>query len=257
VRVLGIDTAIPAAGVALIRGGDAVEDDLEVLAEISGDPDQRHAETLLGAVDGCLQRAGCSLEDVDGLAVSVGPGSFTGLRVGLATAKGLAFATGAWLVGVPTLDAFARAFVRGRGDVARAGDLVCVCLDARRGEVYGALFELEGRPSRPLAVRRRLDDAVLRPDELAARVSTVGWRGATLRVVGDGALRYADVILPDLRQQGEIELIASESLPRAVAVADIAIERFRREGAQDGDALVPAYLRASEAERKRQMPSPH
>jgi tRNA threonylcarbamoyladenosine biosynthesis protein TsaB len=258
VLVLGIDTATPSSGVAVVRceaEAAASSDEIVVLADATGDPDQRHAETLLGTVDECLARAGCALEEIDGIAVTVGPGSFTGLRVGLATAKGLALATGAWLIGAPTLRAFAYAFLRAHREDAHAGELLCVCLDARRGEVYAALFAVDDGGGN-LTLERRLDTAVLRPADLAAQLAGLGPRTATLRVVGDGALRYGGEILPTLRQGGDVEVIPSDPLPRGAAAAEIAIERFRREGAP-ADEIVPAYLRASEAERKRRAGAGH
>jgi len=251
-RVLGIDTVTPAGSVALVQAGEGGR--LDVLAEVAGESDQRHAETLLEAVDACLDRAGCTLPEVAGLAVAAGPGSFTGLRVGLATAKGLAFATGSWLVGVPTLEAYARAFLRARRDETRVEERVCVCLDARKGEVYAALFMIATGSEGERVILRHADDAVLSPVDLRDRLlAFLAGGAATLRVVGDGVPRYADQILPDLQRATVVELVASATLPRGVAVAQIAAETVRRDGVPDGVDLVPLYLRASEAEIKQRQ----
>lgn len=249
-RILGIDTATPAGSVALVQAGEGGR--LDVLAEVAGESDQRHAETLLEAVDACLDRAGCALAEVSGLAVAAGPGSFTGLRVGLATAKGLAFATGAWLLGVPTLEAYARAYLLARRDAALAGERVCVCLDARKGETYAALFTLARGTDGALEVVRYAEDAVLSPADLRNRLlDFLAGGAATLRVVGDGVPRYADEILPDLQRETVVELLASAPLPRGVAVVEIAAEIVHRDGVPEGVDLVPLYLRASEAEIKQ------
>lgn len=245
-HVVGIDTATRAGSVAVVEvSGDAPP---TRVAEVAHEEELRHAETLLPNIDDCLERAGITLTDVHGFAVSIGPGSFTGLRVGLATAKGLAFATGAWLIDVPTLQAYAHACPR---RAALAADLVFVCLDARKGEVYSALFALAG-PGGESGVRRVLDEAVEGPDRAVRRLvpelhDAIGQR-ATLRVVGDGAERYADQILSPLRRHLTVETVPQASMGRGVAVAELGLERFRSGGPADLARLAPAYLRASEAE---------
>ncbi len=246
-RVVGIDTATRSGGVALVERAAGT---ITALAEVAHDEDLRHAETLLPAIDRCLEQAGGSLADVDGYAVSIGPGSFTGLRVGLATAKGLAFATGAWIVGVPTLAAYASACGT---DCGAAGAPVWVCLDARKGEVYSALFVVHAD-----RVERLLDDAVEGPAAAAARVRACleahrarAW--STLRVVGDGTERYAGETV-DAATHLEIQsaLVPPEGRGRAVAL--LGVERYLREGPADTAYLAPAYLRASEAELKLREP---
>src|SRR5207244_11208452 len=131
-----------------------------------------HTASLPLLVERVLSDAGLVLEDVEGIAVSIGPGSFTGLRIGLALAKGLAFAGGLPLVGVPTLEALAWVVD------AAPGTSVCAALDARKREVYAALFALEaGGP------RRLTPDLALAPEALAARLP----RPCT--VVGDAGAR--------------------------------------------------------------------
>lgn len=218
------------------------------VAEVAHEEELRHAETLLPAIDECLERAGCELGDVDGFAVSIGPGSFTGLRVGLSTAKGLALATDAWLVGVPTLEAYARA---AGGTTADAQ--VLVCLDARKGEVYSALFAVELVHAR-VRVERLLDDAVEKPEAAVERLLAFRDKAAqgptTLRVVGDGADRYPDEILAALEAAGPVQPVPEAPDGRGFAVAGIGAERFLAHGPADTAYLAPTYLRASEAELK-------
>lgn len=238
-RIVGIDTATRAGSVALIRQGDRGAP--ERMAEVAHEEELRHAETLLPAIDRCLERAGCALGEVSGYAVSIGPGSFTGLRVGLSTAKGLAFATGAWLVGVPTLEAYATAAAQtGAGPVY-------VCLDARKGEVYAALFAADRRGR----VERLLDDAVEKPVAAIERLRPcLGDRDATLRVVGDGAARYPEEIVGALERDRVVEVAPQSPSGRGFAVAELGGERFRATGPDDAAYLAPRYLRASEAELK-------
>jgi hypothetical protein len=147
VLFLGIDTATRVGSVGLVRAaiedGDVVAsepgriaDGCETLAEVSRDTGLGHGIELLPLIDECLACANVSLEDVACIAVSIGPGSFTGLRVALATAKGLALGGTATLVGVPTLEAYAASVLPGWGadeDALAAGTLVAACLDARKG----------------------------------------------------------------------------------------------------------------------------
>src|SRR3989442_7281707 len=121
-----------------------------------------------------LARAGVTIAEVDGVAVSIGPGSFTGLRVGLGLAKGIVFAGGAWLATVPTLEALALAAE------AAPGVTVCAALDARKREVYAALFRITA----PGKVERLSPDEALRPEALAVRL------GPDMVLVGDAGLMY-------------------------------------------------------------------
>lgn len=238
-RVVGIDTATRAGSVAMIRCGDRGAP--ERMVEVAHEEELRHAETLLPAIDRCLERAGCTLGEVSGYAVSIGPGSFTGLRVGLSTAKGLSFATGAWLVGVPTLEAYAAAAAR------RGGGPVYVCLDARKGEVYAALFATDGAGR----VERLLDDAVETPAAAVERLRPhLVDHDSTLRVVGDGAARYPDEIVAALERERGVEVAPQSPSGRGFAVAELGCERFRAAGPDDTAYLAPRYLRASEAELK-------
>lgn len=244
-RVVGIDTATRAGSVALVelREGSATN-----VAEVAHEEELRHAETLLPAIDECLERAGCELGHVDGFAVSIGPGSFTGLRVGLSTAKGLALATDAWLVGVPTLEAYALADAG-----TAAGAQVLVCLDARKGEVYSALFAVDVATA-GIRVERLLDDAVLKPEAAVARLlahrETAAPGQTTLRVVGDGVDRYPDEILAPLEAAGPVHRVPQDSKGRGFAVAGLGARRFLADGPADTAYLAPTYLRASEAELK-------
>src|SRR3990172_1266934 len=150
-RVLALETATLAGGVALLDGA-------RVVGQYLLDVRVTHSERLMVAVDRLLADAGWRPEDLEGLAVSVGPGSFTGLRIGLSTVKGLALALAIPVAAVPTLDAMAAM-------LPWATLPVCPVLDARKGEVYAALYRWDGA-----AMRRDGDYLAIAPDALAARL---------------------------------------------------------------------------------------
>lgn len=221
---LAADTSTSINSVALCDGE-------RLLCESTADAGRRHAERLLSTVDWVLGESGATLDDVKLLAVSVGPGSFTGLRIGVSTLKGLALSKRLPLIGVPTLDAMTH--------LAPGMDgTVCVLLDARMHEVYAAVYEI-----RDGSRERRTPDMV-------ARVETVLDRcPANTLFIGDGAEAYRDRIqekIPTARF-----LPSASNVPRASAVA---LEAYRLD--QDGAAgnagdVNPVYLRQSQAEAAR------
>ena len=258
--VLGIDTATRFGSVALVSSGDAEVPPIpggrapesSLVAEVSRESGMRHGAELLDLVDACLARADLPLERVDAIAVSLGPGSFTGLRVGLATAKGLALG-GSLIVGVPTLDALA-ALSRREGEAGGAG-LVCSCLDARKGEVYAAFYapgdDAPGlvRPMRRLTPDEALSAPALAEVAAGLLADTPGAAGR-LAFLGDGAERYE----PEVRSRlgGGIEIVPLATVhPRGAAVAALGLGAIRARGGDDLGALAPLYARAPEAERAR------
>lgn len=229
--VLAIDSATPVAGVALVA-----EDRL--IKEIFLNYRQTHSQTLMVMVDEVLREAGIGLEDVDGIAVSTGPGSFTGLRIGLATAKGLALGSGKPLVGIPTLDALAYNSVMFEG-------FICPLLDARKDEVYTALY----RGNRK-GVERISEYRACSPQ---AVVADLKYRGVDrLTMLGDGSCRYREFFTESLGSRiiwPPINLI----LPRASNIAILALKRLRSGQVDDVMSLVPTYVRLSEAENRLRL----
>lgn len=226
--ILALDTTTRAGSVAVLR------DDL-VLAEISGDAAQTHGQQLPGTLMRALAAANARLEDVDLLAVAAGPGSFTGLRVGIASMQGLAFARGLKIVPVSTLDALAHetARVRPSGQARLAS-----WMDAQRGEVFAALYDASP------------DDALEPPSSLPPADTLHAWR-ATLGAdpvvfSGDGAVRYRDTIVAALGAQAEV---IDEVPLLAAPVARIAARDPQR--AVLPHAVVPIYVRRPDAERAR------
>jgi tRNA threonylcarbamoyl adenosine modification protein YeaZ len=224
-RLLAIETATPAQSVALVEDG-------RLLAELSYEAQGNRGGVLLPTVDQVLKKAGVAARDLDVVAVSVGPGSFTGLRVGLATAKGLALGAGARLVGVPTLEALAEGY-------ASADATICALLDAYRGEVYMALFRRNGN-----ALERLSPDAVLAPGAVASALAVVE---GPVHLIGNGAARYREPLEAAL---GRRVCVSDESLraaPTAAVVARLGIRQFAG-GNKPDEEVALIYLRRAEAE---------
>ena len=195
------------------------------------DAGRRHSERLMATVDWILEEAGLSLDRVELLAISKGPGSFTGLRIGIATWKALALANDLPLVGVPTLDAMARSAVFHRG-------VVCPLLDARMSEVFGAQYECDGS-----SVTKRSEDRVCSIDAFLEGLED----GALF--LGEGAILYRDSI----ESQCPGALFAPEAYCalRASNVALEGLEQLASGASSDGAALDAVYLRKSQAEEAR------
>jgi tRNA threonylcarbamoyladenosine biosynthesis protein TsaB len=217
--VLGFDTATPVTTVAvLLPDGRAVEEHDEPAPESRG----RHASRLLGLVERVLASAGVSWDDVDRLAVGVGPGGFTGLRIGIATARALAQARGLGVVGVGSLEALAAG--------ADSAQPVAAVIDARRGEVFAAVFGPDGAPL--------VAPAALAPAALAERLAALP---EPVLAVGDGAVRFAE----ELASAGAAVPPAGAPVHRLNAVHICRLGAGREPA--DRDALLPTYLREPDA----------
>ena len=190
-----------------------------------------HSERLMPTVDLLMREAGLDFGRLSGIAVAIGPGSFTGLRIGLASAKGLALASALPLFGIPTLEAMARNLPFSRHPV-------CPMLNARKREVYWALYRFEGE-----RLIRIASEAVSPPEEVANRI-----RGETV-FLGDGAAEFAEALR---RILGEKAIFAPPYArnARASVVAEMGMERLRKGERDDLAGLVPLYVRRSEAEIK-------
>lgn len=221
--ILGIETATDRVGASLVDHGG-------VLAETHLSGGRRHAETLGPAIQFLMTQSGHTPRDLAAVAVDIGPGLFTGLRVGLAHGKAMAHALGIPMIGVPSLDLVAF-------PLRYAGRRVVSVIDARRGEVYWAIY----RPV-PGGVQRIGDFQLSSPAEVASELTadpepTLG--------VGDGAHRYADV----LGDVSGLELAdAALSHPSASSLVQLAHPRAMREEFVNQSEVEPIYLRRPDAE---------
>lgn len=224
--ILAIETATPYGSVALVDRG-------AVLREAILPPGRQASGTILSAVSALFSPGGPLPREVECLAVSAGPGSFTGLRVGMAAAKGFCFGWGIPVVRVPTLAALASRF-------PLEGRTVCPVLDARKQEVYAAFFRWEEG-----ALSRRTPDLALPPDALPERAPE-----GEIVFCGDGVGPFGAMFRERLGvRAGLVE--GPEGLPRAGAVGILGEAAFREGAAEDPRAAIPRYLRPSEAELSR------
>ena len=224
-RLLAIETATSAQSVALFE-----EDRL--LADISYEATAHKGGLLLPAVDRLLKQAGLAAKDLGAVAVSVGPGSFTGLRVGLATAKGLALGTGAMLVGVPTLEVLAEGY-------AVPDVTICALLDARRGEVFMALFR-----RKETCLERVSPDAVLTPEAVQ---SVLARAESPVHLIGDGAVRYRERFEAMLGDRVCMTETGLRTVPSAAVTGRVSLRQLAG-GKRPGAVVEPVYLRKAEAE---------
>lgn len=226
-RVLGVDTSTSVVGIAI------VEDD-QLIVEYTLNLHEMHSAKLLPSINEALGRAEMKLSDIDGFAVSIGPGSFTGLRVGVATVKGLSYATQKPMLAVPTLDALAYT-------LRYSNKLICPLLDARKNEVYGAIYDNRG------------EDIERKSDYLCVKIEQIlNMLDQPTIFLGEGAYRYKEEIVSDL---GDKAIIADPlvSLPRGANVAILGLEKLRRNEFEDPFSLKPLYVRKPEAEVKFEL----
>ncbi len=223
-KILALETST-------MLGGVAIADEHGLIAEIRLNVKTTHSERMMTAIDWLLGQADLSLDKVDAVAVASGPGSFTGLRIGLATAKGLCYATGKPLVLVPTLEALAWHFPYCRHPV-------CTMLDARKGEVYAAVFLWKGDTFVTL-----VPETSITPEDLVRDLRD------PLVLTGEGVSRYRERILSVL---GERALIAPfhKMIPSPSNIALLGILRAQRADYSDLATAEPLYVRRSEAEVK-------
>ena len=224
-KILAIDTSGDGCSVA-------VAEPESLICEINIKRNETHSKHLMGIIHSILELSGMHMDDIDGFAVSRGPGSFTGLRIGLSTIKGLSCATGKPVVTVSSLDALAWAvpFLEGR---------VCAMIDARKKEVYTASYSIEhGR------VNKITDEDLVPCHDICRDLiePTV--------FIGTGVRPYRDVIVD---RMGSMAQFTSENFNHVSAriIADLSFERFAGNDFDDNSMIVPRYIRRSDAEINR------
>ena len=231
-HVLALDSTTRAGSVAIV-------DDDRVLLERSGNAALTHAERLPGELMDALEEARLPLNRVELFAIAAGPGSFTGLRVGIATIQGLAFARRARVSPISALDALAQLASRDRPE----GALVGVWMDAHRHEVFSALYRIGGgaifSDARLEAVEAAAVDA---PAAVFGRWRSAGW--LPLAMIGDGAVLYSPLV------GGRSEVLPPPSI--AGAIGAMAARRARQNQTVDPAAVQPLYIRRPDAEVARE-----
>ncbi len=227
--ILGIDTTTLACSVAMLR-------DDTVLAELTLDIKKTHSERLMPLLDHMLQETGIEREEIDAVAVAAGPGSFTGLRIGVSTARALAQGLQIPAVPVCTLDALAEA-------IPSPGALICPLLDARRNQVYTALYHRQSET--PFMLETIIDPAPLALDELTEKLRVFN---RPIVFVGEGLNSYAAELTEGLSGQALISPAPFRHC-RAALTALKGQRLLENNPNASYEDLLPIYLRQPEAER--------
>ena len=234
-RVLALDTTTRAGSVALVNDDAVVE-------ERAGDSTRAHAERLPSEIQALLEDCGLSSADVDLFAVAAGPGSFTGLRIGIATQQGLAFVHRRKMAGISALDALAH--IAARDD--RRG-WIGAWMDARRRDVFSALYRVaDGKPFESSRLTTTEDAHVGDPAETMER-----WRrivgNEPIVVIGDGAVAFSETI-----RAASPRASILEPSPLAGAIGRLAVAQARKGATVDPAAVMPLYVRRPDAEIDRE-----
>jgi len=225
-RILALDTTTGCGSVALLEG-------TRLLAEINAESGLTHSARLLRAVDFLLKKNGLEIKDLDGFAVAAGPGSFTGIRIGLSTIKAFAFASRKPAAPVSTLAALALKLRETQGR------LFCPFLDAKKGEVYAALYEL-----RDGELKAVIGEGAYGPDAFLSRLPA----HRVIHFIGNGVDVYRDRIQAYLKDNARF---SSRSLFIGHEVGLLGQGILKKGGGVSGEALEPLYYRKSQAEDKK------
>ena len=221
-KILAVDTATISCSVAVI-------DNTSVCAELTTHKKQTHSKHLMASIDSVLESVDCRAGDLDGFAVTIGPGSFTGLRIGMATIKGLASAVDKPVVGISSLEALA-------WQCSAHTRLICPLLDARKEEVYGATY------------RFSKDRLIQQTPACAVRPAAfVGEIKEPCVFIGSGAQLYQKKIQDALGDKAYF-FPGDQNMIRASSVGFLSLERFKNNDTVSATDLTPFYIRKSDAE---------
>lgn len=227
-KILGIDSCTKACGASLYEDG-------KITASFTVNNALTHSQTLLPTIKNMLKETNLELKNMDYIAVSVGPGSFTGIRIGLATAKGLAHSNEIPMIGVSTLESLAY-------NIPYFEGIICPCLDARRNQVYNALFEYEYG-----VLRRLTPDRALGAEELLEDLKKYE---KPIAFIGDGShigYNTAKDVLKSVHISANLNFVNSASVCMAAA-NELTLCTFKP---QSYSEINPVYLRLSQAEREK------
>ena len=223
-KILAVDTATKSCSVAIV-------DKESLLAEMTVVNEQTHSKHLLEMIRLVIKHSGLNLSDLNGFAVTRGPGSFTGLRIGISSVKGFAAAQGKPIVGVSSLDVLAR-------QVSFSPYLICSIIDARRDEVYSARYRYKDEN-----LKKEGKEQAVSPGDALDEINE------PCIFVGSGAVLYRKAIKDKL---GEYAYFAQayENIIRASTVAHLSMNRFENDDTEDAETFVPNYIRKSDAQLK-------
>lgn len=221
-RILAVDTATTSCSVAII-------DSASLLTEFTLNREETHSKHLMDMINTVIGMTGLVISDIDGFAVTRGPGSFTGLRIGISTIKGLAVASGRPIVGISSLEALAY-------QASFSPDLICPLLDARRGEVYFSRYRfINGH------LKRQVKERVAQPE------TAVDDLNESCLFVGNGALLYKTKLLDKLGKFASFAPVTQNTI-RASSVAFLSMSKFEGKDTDDVGKFQPHYIRKSDAE---------
>lgn len=223
--ILSIETSTSFGGICILS-------DETLLASVQIDSKITHSQRLMPAIQDTLEKINLTVKDITAIAISQGPGSFTGIRIGMSVAKALAYSTHKPIIAVPTLDALAAILL------CNKNMLICPILDARRDEIYSALYKYTKESLFPV---RKSEYLVLPIEELLKRIKT------KCMFVGNGAIKYKNEIMNII---GENAFFPgpSANVPSAIIIAELAMLRAKDKNFDNIFALEPIYVRKSDAE---------
>jgi tRNA threonylcarbamoyladenosine biosynthesis protein TsaB len=223
---LAFDTTSKTAAVALLK-------DKEILYDTIVNTGLNHSEVILPAIDQALRRERIKITDIDLFACTIGPGSFTGVRIGVSTIKGLMLATSKPAAGISSLAALAL-------NAGKTSKLICSVMDAGRGQVYAAFYRYD---KNEYLEQIGMEKAV-HPKNILSNIDE------EIYLVGDGAIKYADIICKNKK------IIINSKLPKyiqASSVGILGIKKFHRKDLLNTETLIPVYLRPADALPKKAL----
>jgi len=221
-KILGVDTATTSCSVAIV-------DKTSLLSEFTIDREETHSKHLMDMIQAAMRMAGLNFSDLDGFAVTKGPGSFTGLRIGISTIKGLAVASEKPIVGVSSLETLAF-------QVSYSRDLICPILDARKGEVYFSRYRFQNGH-----LKKQTKERVAPPDKAVDDLNEF------CLFVGNGALLYKEMILEKMGEFASFAPMVHNTI-RASTLAYFSMKNFENNDTDDIEKILPYYIRKSDAE---------
>lgn len=233
-RILALDSSGLVASVAIVEEG---EKENQTIAEYTVNYKKTHSQTLLPMLDEVSKMIELDMDTLDAIAVAAGPGSFTGLRIGSATAKGLGLALKKPLIHIPTLEGLAY-------NLCGAEGIICPIMDARRGQVYAGIYTFEG------------DELVVLEDQMAVSIEELAekLKGYEQKItfLGDGVPVFKEMLTEQLLTGKEIAFAAANmNRQRAASVGTLAIQYYNAGKIETAAEHEPDYLRVSQAERER------